>query len=241
MTGSAATGFQGKPFSTRVGSHGPLLEIALSIWPADAAISILDVGCGDGDMLFQLALHYRNAVLVGADLSTANIAKAQERAAALGLVDRCSFRCVDYMVMGIEPVDLVVSHSTLHLIDADPAELHAKLAHDLKNGGVLMASVPYACLFNTLLMAVRRLARMLRGEVTDHLIERAGLCLAGGRMPVEMIRERVVYMYIIPGFLASAAFDRRLQRLGLELERVFPYPHVSIAQLKHRIGLYRRR
>jgi ubiquinone/menaquinone biosynthesis C-methylase UbiE len=241
MTERVVAGFQGQSFTSRSGSHGPLLDAALEAWPMDAPIRILDVGCGDGDMLFQLARHYRNAILVGVDLSGANVAKANERAAALGLTERCTFRCGDYVAMPIEPVDLVVSHSTLHLIDADPLEVFGKLARDLKTDGVLIASVSRACLFNTLLVAVRWVFRRLRCPATDRLIEALGRRLAGGRLSTEMIRERVAYMYIIPSFQASQDFSRKLARLGMDLEGVLPCPHASIAQMKHQIELYRRR
>jgi hypothetical protein len=143
--------------------------------------------------------------------------------------------------MPIEPVDLVVSHSTLHLIDADPLEVFGKLAQDLKTDGILIASVSRACLFNTLLVAVRRVFRRVRGPATDRLIEALGRRLARGRLSTEMIRERVAYMYIIPSFQASQDFSRKLAHMGMHLEGVLPYPHASIAQMKHQIELYRRR
>jgi SAM-dependent methyltransferase len=231
---------EGRSFTTRVGSHGPVLNFALASYASETAIRILDIGCGDGDMLFQLAAHYPNAQLVGADLSPANIQIAKERSQALGLSERCEFLCGDYLGMPIAPANLIVSNSTLHLIEAPPLDLHRKIARDLVPNGILIASVPYECAYNSLLIFVRRIFRRLRGPLTDRLLEAIGNSLEGGKLSPEMMRERIVYMYIIPSFLAGPTFDRRLAQIGLRRERILPYPHASIAQPKHRVGVYRR-
>jgi SAM-dependent methyltransferase len=240
MDPGSVAAFQEQTFTTRTGTYTPVSNAALAVFNSDAPIRILDIGCGDGSMIFELARHYPRAMLVGVDLSAANIRSAEERARMLGLTQRCLFLAGDYMTADIAPSDLIVSNSTLHLIDAPPLDVHRRVALNLNQGGVLIASVPCQGLYNTILIKARRIFRAIRSPATDRVIETVGRCLTRGKLAPDMIRERVVYMYIIPSFLAGGSFDRRLAQIGLNLDKVLPYPHASIAQTKHRVGIYRR-
>jgi cyclopropane-fatty-acyl-phospholipid synthase len=70
-------------------------------------LTVLDIGCGWGGLGLTLARDF-GARVTGITLSTEQLAKAQARAAAVGLADRVSFELLDYRAMD-RTFDRVVS------------------------------------------------------------------------------------------------------------------------------------
>ncbi len=207
----------------------------------DAACSILDIGCGTGEQLFELADALPRARLVGIDISTPNVASARTRCAALGLERRVEFVAADYMERSLDTFDVVVSYSTLHLVRAPARALFGKIASEIVPGGLFVNVMPYECAYNALLIAARRAMRCVRSPFTDRLVLAAAGALHGATYDREQLRERVEYMYRIPNILGGPPLDRMLKdECGLKLAAELDEPHVSVAQPKHRFSVYRK-
>ena len=61
-----------------------LIEVVLNLFSQDAAMNILDLGTGSGNIAITLAKHYNNANLFATDKSKAALAVAQKNARRLG-------------------------------------------------------------------------------------------------------------------------------------------------------------
>ncbi|MEQ1850914.1 MAG: class I SAM-dependent methyltransferase [Chthoniobacteraceae bacterium] len=172
----------------------------------------------------------------------ANIASARQTCHERGLEDRVSFFCGDYLEFSAkEPFDLVVSDTTLHLIPRTDAALFGKIAADLAPGGRLVVSLPDACLYNRLLWSVRRVLRLVRGRWSDALILALAKLVFGKRFSEAMLRERLIYMYILPERFDSPAFRRMLEKEhGLAVVKEIAEPFVA-GKANHRILVLTRR
>ncbi len=205
-------------------------------------LRVLDLGCGTGRQLLELASVLPNADLTGVDISEVNVrlADAQDERAALG--SRITFVATDYMTFQAEPFDVILSDSTLQNIDAPTDALLAKLSADLRMGGLLVSSMPYGCLYNHALWGTRRVLRALRCRLTDRLLFAVAWWLHGDALSEEAVRERVHYMYLLPRCYEGRALQNALEkRHGLQLTSRQPVSHASIAQPKHVLKVYRKR
>lgn len=102
---------------------------------------LLDVGCGTGTIVLELAPNVERAV--GVDLSTKMIAIAKEKAATAGAAN-AEFRAE--AAGGLEGVedasfDCVLAFNILHLVE-EPAALARALHRVLRPGGLLVSSTP---------------------------------------------------------------------------------------------------
>jgi trans-aconitate methyltransferase len=207
----------------------------------DTPMRILDLGCGTGSQIFDLARALPAATFVGVDISELNVEQARKAASASPDADRMRFVSGDYMQLEEGMFDLIVSYSTLHLIPVPSDQLLQKLSRDLVPGGLLVNAMPYACTYNTALIAIRKIFRQMRGKLTDRLLFALGRALTPVTlMDDEMLRERVIYMYLLPYRLDGSVFRQVAERCGLhvlatELER-----HASVAQTKHNVVYFRR-
>lgn len=85
-----------------------------------AARSILDVGCGVGILTTFYAKQYPDKAFVGIDRSPLSIARAQEQAAALGLIN-VRFDCLDLDQMApAHAYDLILATHALVQAEQDP-------------------------------------------------------------------------------------------------------------------------
>jgi hypothetical protein len=133
-----------------------------------------------------------------------------------------------------------VSISTLQLIPTPAANLASKIAGELLPGGIFVNAMPYRCGFNTLLAGVRRTSRVFRSRLTDRLLLAMARRLHGREFSDELLLERIPYAYNLP-----AHYDPDMKRWlesqgGLAAVEEIEMPHVSIAQLKHRITVFRK-
>ena len=206
----------------------------------DAAVRVLDLGCGNGLQLLDLARALPRAILVGIDSSTTNIESARSRVAASAHTTRIALTAGDYLSFESEPYDVILADSVLQNIAAPDERLYAKLARDVRPGGLIIASMPYACLFNRILWCARRGLRLFRGPAA----QRVALGIATRLHPQwdrALLEERIPYLYMLPERIDDAGFVGSLARLGLERVGVELLPHASLAQPKHRLSVYRKR
>src|SRR5439155_13090547 len=104
---------------------------AEAIWPQEAPVfarhdpprSVLDVGCGTGEITERLAEMYPGASLVGADLEESHLLKARARCARFGA--RVRFERADALALpyGDGEFELVVNRHMLQAVPDAPLAL----------------------------------------------------------------------------------------------------------------------
>ena len=107
-----------------------------------AGASILDYGCGSGDITFpMLQAGHR---VTGVDIADGMVKKATERAEKSGFAEGASYHHLNDEVLSrisTEKFDVVVCSSVLEYVEDDEALV--RMFHDvLKDGGFLLISVP---------------------------------------------------------------------------------------------------
>jgi SAM-dependent methyltransferase len=215
--------------------------IALRHIPDDRPISVLDVGCGTGGLVFEIARTRPDAAVVGIDISAPNIRAAEARRRRDAAEGRTRFVHADYLRERMSPVDAIVTDGVLHLIGGESSTLFQKLADDLAPRGVLVCAMPYACAYNRVFAIVRRGLRAVRRPPLDRAILAAARALHGRDMSVEQLRERVKYMYMPP----TRVIDRQLiesvaPAAGLRLVAEYPMDATSASQLRHKVIVFER-
>jgi 2-polyprenyl-3-methyl-5-hydroxy-6-metoxy-1,4-benzoquinol methylase len=218
------------------------LTDAVTRWISpDLAANILEIGCGTGELLCSLAAALPFAQLTGIDLSEPNIELARQKAVELGYSHRLTFVAGDFMRQEGSRYDVIVSASTLHLIDYPTRQLLDKVCANIRASGLLVFTMPDGGIFNQALWLVRRVARRLRGPLMDRLVLTTAKALHGRDFPEPLLVERVRYMYLLPHCSYGARFKRLLRsHCGLEMLAETAEPHVSLGQPKHRLCVYRK-
>jgi trans-aconitate 2-methyltransferase len=219
-----------------------VLERVFELMPPEAAWRVLDLGSGTGDAAFVLAAARPSAHLTAVDLSSASIEAAERRRGHDPAGERVEPLQGDYLTLDLgAPFDLIVANQSLHLI-ADPAgRLVSKLAADLADDGLLVVDMPYRGPYNAIAIAIRRALARLRGPRLDAAALRVARALHRGSVSTEQLRERLVYLYVVPERLAGKEFDVQLERAGLGLVDRRPMRHASPAQPRHHLSVYRKR
>lgn len=108
---------------------------------ARSGAAIIDIGCGSGDLLAEMARHFPDAAFAGADLSDSGLQETARKVAGVRLQQ------FDFTKPGDAPEGLEgwASHATcsevLEHVD-DPAAALVNIAACLKPGGRLVVTVP---------------------------------------------------------------------------------------------------
>jgi len=215
-------------------------DIVLGHVPRDRAIRVLDIGCGTGSLLFRLADMLPSAALVGIDISPANIQAANQQRAARATGARLQFEAADYLAYRAEPFDAIVTDGVLHLVPGDTSALVRKLAGDLREGGVLVCSMPFDCAYNTMFAVVRRVLRAVRFPWLDRRILQIARLVHRRDMDDDGLRERVDYMYIPPERMMGEHLARSFASAGLHRATEYPMNSTSPSQLKHAVTIFVR-
>ena len=237
-----ATEFAGRTFTAPRARCRLMAEAILRHVDPGRALRVLDLGCGTGEQIFELARALPAADLTGIDISRESIRVAQDAQRTLAGRARLSFLAADYMDFRAAPFDVILSDGVLHTIAVPSPQLFAKIAGDLTSGGILVYTMPYPCLYNRALTSVRRVFRSAQSPLTDSLILAVARGIHGRRYDLALLRERVPYMYLLPERDHGPALREILDAsCGLELVGEYPFPHASIAQLKHRMAVFRKR
>lgn len=213
-----------------------MAAIVASVLPPGAR-DVLDLGCGTGRLTRLIADAHPALAVVGIDISRANIA-----AAAAGQTPcRVRFEQADYLDYSGGPFDLIVTDGVLHLIPGDTRPLVRKLGVDLRPGGMLVCCMPYTGAYNVAFSGVRRALRLARGAWLDRAMLTVGEWLHGREMATDDLRERVHYMYLPPTRMMNGALRAAMARdAGLQVVGEQPMPSVSLAQLRHRVTIFRK-
>jgi len=107
-----------------------LVDLALSLFPADQAVRALDLGTGSGAIALALARERPAWKVEALDASEDALALARENAAALGLAERVAFARSDWFGAVTDAYDLIVSNPP-YLTEAEVAAAEPEVrAHD---------------------------------------------------------------------------------------------------------------
>jgi SAM-dependent methyltransferase len=137
------------PRLTRLTFHGPLSEARaarLVARLAEAApATVLDIGCGWGELMLRVLDAVPGATGTGVDLNTEDLARGRANAEARGLQERVDFVEESAAGTGRAPADLVICLSASHALSAaEPPEHTAAALRALRRlvtpgGRVLLA------------------------------------------------------------------------------------------------------
>ncbi|MHB9073493.1 MAG: class I SAM-dependent methyltransferase [Desulfobaccales bacterium] len=235
------TKFCDKTFHTPGNRCRAFSDMVLNIIDAMVPEQVLDIGCGTGQQIFDLAMRLPQTRFSGVDISGSNVAAANTAQALCFWGDRITLYHADYLEFSGGKYDLIFSGSTLHNIDAAPDLIFTKICGELAEKGYFIYTVPYACLFNYTLWGVRRLFRAIRSSLTDKVIFWGARMLHGSSYSQDLLRERLHYMYLLPKWYDHKALRRRLSHAyGLESVAAYDLPHDSLAQPKHKLLAFRK-
>lgn len=229
--------FAGRTFTAPPERTARLAELFLRHVNHESPLRVLDLGCGTGEQITALVPTLPKAAFVGIDISEDNIAMARDSSA--GFAERVSFDCTDYLQFSGGSFDAILSDSVLQNLTVESAVLYDKLAADLRPGGLLAITIPYRCVYNTVLWAARRLLKKLRGP----RFEAAALAIAARVHPnwdVGLLRERLPYLYLLPERADGVEMRAALAQRGLVLSEAVELAHVSLAQPRHRFLAFRK-
>lgn len=231
----AAAGFAEKP-----GSSERLLAHALPLIASRSNAHILDLGCGTGATAIAAVKARSDLRATGIDISRSNVAAFTNAAALAGVSDRVITICGDYLTTSLTQTqyDLIVSDSVLQFIDGTEDALAARLARDLKPGGVLVAATAIQSIGNTIRVMLRRAWRMLPERV-DGIPLALAQCL-WPHVPKAILADRVMYLRVLPVRLFGPDMRAAFSRHGLDVERVEQWPSESAAKLAHALIIWRR-
>jgi SAM-dependent methyltransferase len=118
---------------------------AEAIWPQERPIfarhpvndgSVLDLGCGTGEITERLAEMFPDAAFLGVDLEQAHLIRAASRCARFG--SRVRFEVADALALPYADAtfDLVVSRHVVQAV-SDPQRMYAEMCRVLKRNGRL--------------------------------------------------------------------------------------------------------
>jgi cyclopropane fatty-acyl-phospholipid synthase-like methyltransferase len=136
---------------TRLAFHSPLSEARAARVVGRLArarpATVLDVGCGWGELMLRVLAAVPGAIGTGIDLSAADLARGRDSAAARGLASRVSF--IEESAVGTArgPADLVLCVASSHVLsDAKPPRHTIDALHALRRlvnpgGRVLLGEI----------------------------------------------------------------------------------------------------
>jgi 2-polyprenyl-3-methyl-5-hydroxy-6-metoxy-1,4-benzoquinol methylase len=182
---------------------------------------VLSIGCGDA--VFEVLLARHAEAVVGIDLSPDGIAKAQERAAALGLTN-LEFRCQTLSELSPdEHFDGVVCIGLLHHVPEEDFDELLKLVHvQLNPGGFFFAREPSQHGF------LRAIGRVVLGARYDRYhspdereLDAGAVGAALQRVGFEDVKTGWIDLSLIPGHYLFPNAPRALMRALAAVDRIF--------------------
>jgi len=229
-----------QPFTSLPDYTARLSAALLNHLPPGWKGRVLEVGCASGHCIFHLADLLPDSEFIGVDISDANINAARRRLAVSPHRARIRFEHADYRQWQDGKFDLIYSWCVLHFIPGSSAALFAKLTADLKDSGLLFYTLPYVCLFNHTLSAVRKVCRATRFLGLDPVFFALARLICRGQVSEERLRERIEYMYLPAHHADGPALRKHLRELHLAEVAREAQPHASAAALKLRFFVLRK-
>lgn len=114
------------------------VERFLEYFPEFAQGTVLDLGCGPGDIPIRFAKLYPDCRVIGIDASAPMIRLGEQVVQQAGLTDRITLRCERYEeVAGARIADAVISNSLLHHLP-NPLQFWQKLRQLVKPGAPIL-------------------------------------------------------------------------------------------------------
>ncbi len=173
------------PRLTRLVHHGPLSDARAAALvrrlAAGAPATVLDVGCGWGELLLQLLAAVPGATGTGVDTDAADLARGRDAARRRGLTDRAEL--VERPAAEVPgPADVVLCVGSSHALDPDLLAALAALRDRVAPGGRLLLGEG----FWRAPPPPERLARMWPGAAADDHPDLPGLvgaCVSAGFRP----------------------------------------------------------
>jgi len=226
-------------FSTRQDIAAQLVDRALALIGDRPQPRLLDLGCGSGGIAIGAALSRADLSAVALDVAPQNGRAARAAADAAGAGDRIATVCADYLAWPGGTFDIVVSDSVLHLIPGHADALARRLAHDLKPGGILLATIPIASAGNRLRLLLRRLWSLTPSSA-DEIAVRIARRLHPS-FQEQMLRDRIPYLRMAGLRLFGPAEFASFVRHGLDIVETVPWKTPTIFKLAHHLIVWRRR
>ena len=194
---------------------------------------VLEIGCGTGHELAELAERFPNAEFTGVDISERNIATARTHCAPV------QWYTCDYLAFDGGSFDVIAARSTFQYILGDDSALAQKLAADVKPSGVIVAELPYDCVWNRGLIVLRRALLRLRLLQADTMLLRIAALLYRGWSQAALAA-RLEYFFLPTRRLSGRKFDTLMARAGLAATERQRTRSPSIAKLRHELVLFIR-
>lgn len=198
-----------------------------------ASMSILDIGCGVGDQIFDLAERLPAASFVGVDIVHANIEAAERRRLTSPAASRVTFVEENYRTYtATHPFDLAFSYSVLQFLPDGVDALADRLSADVRPGGTFVNVMARRCGYNTGLAVVRRLLTTVRSAASDRVLLAIARLLQGGMLTSAQLSERIPYAYATM-LQWEEDLASRMERCRWVTTSHGPIAHASLAQMKH--------
>jgi len=208
-------------------------ERVAGLLQAHGRARVLEVGCGTGNKLAELAERFPNAEFTGVDISERNIAAARTHRAPV------QWHTCDYLAFDGGTFDIVAARSAFQYIRGDDAVLAQKLAADVRPRGVIVAELPYDCVWNRSLIALRRALLRLRFPQADTVLLRIAALLYRDWSQAALAT-RLEYFYLPTRRLSGQKLDRLMARVGFAAAERRRTRSLSIATLRHELVLFKR-
>ena len=204
-------------------------------------LRILEIGCGAGDQMLNLANSFAQHKFLGIDLSVASIEAAQARIKNLSSGSNLEFRTQDYLKLDQGEFDIIFLNSVLDKIPVSITEIFMKLARDLAPNGTIFINTPTPTCRNYLLYIFRRILSGLRKLGSDRLINWWIKTFYSDLKTQDYLRTRIEFLYFIPSTSLNAAALRQIRDCaGLALIEVREVPTTSILKPTHATYIFKR-
>lgn len=194
---------------------------------------VLEIGCGTGNKLAELAARFPNAEFTGIDISEYNIAAARAHHAPV------EWSTCDYLAFDGGTFDIIAARSAFQYIQGDDTVLAQKLAADVRPDGVIVAELPYDCVWNRGLIVLRRTLLRLRFPQADTLLLRVAALIYRGWSQAALA-VRLEYFYRPTHRLSGRKLDALMALFGLAAVERHQTTGASIATLRHELVIFRR-